>query len=92
MISIKTLSLLAYFTYIFIDIIFYALVSTSWSSGIFWMVGRVIAGPYLGLLSSCEVVPLVLILVNRFTQWLSMLNGTTNISLFLWCLIALTKY
>jgi hypothetical protein len=35
MISIKTLSLLAYFTYIFIDIIIYALESTAWSSRIF---------------------------------------------------------
>ena len=34
-ISIMTLSLLAYFTYIFIDIIIYALGSTPWSSGIF---------------------------------------------------------
>jgi hypothetical protein len=35
MISIKTLSLLAYFTYIFIDIIIYVLGSTPWFSGIF---------------------------------------------------------
>jgi hypothetical protein len=35
MIPIKTLSLLAYFTYIFIDIIIYALESTAWSSRIF---------------------------------------------------------
>jgi hypothetical protein len=35
MISIRTLSLLTYFTYIFIDIIIYALRSTSWSSKIF---------------------------------------------------------
>jgi hypothetical protein len=39
MISIRILSLLAYFTYIFIDIIIYTLGSMSWSSGIFWMVG-----------------------------------------------------
>jgi hypothetical protein len=38
MIPIRTLSLLAYFTYIFIDIIIYVLRSTLWSSGIFWMV------------------------------------------------------
>jgi hypothetical protein len=63
MIPIRTLSLLAYFTYIFIDIIFYALGSTSWSSEIFWMVGRVIADPSLGLSSPSEAVPLVLILV-----------------------------
>jgi hypothetical protein len=35
MIPIRTLSLLAYFTYIFIDIIIYALGSMPWSSGIF---------------------------------------------------------
>jgi hypothetical protein len=35
MIPIRTLSRLAYFTYIFIDIIIYALGSTSWSSEIF---------------------------------------------------------
>jgi hypothetical protein len=39
MISIRTLSLLIYFTYILIDIIIYALRNMSWSSGIFWMVG-----------------------------------------------------
>jgi hypothetical protein len=38
MIPIMTLSLLAYVTYIFIDIIIYALESTTWSSRIFWMV------------------------------------------------------
>jgi hypothetical protein len=32
MISIRTLSLLAYFTYILIDIIIYTLESTPWSS------------------------------------------------------------
>jgi hypothetical protein len=37
-ISIKTQSLLAYFTYTFIDIIIYALGSTPWSSRIFRMV------------------------------------------------------
>jgi hypothetical protein len=36
---IMTLSLLAYFTYIFVDIIIYALGSKPWCSGIFWMVG-----------------------------------------------------
>jgi hypothetical protein len=35
MIPIRTLSLLAYFTYISIDIVIYALGNTSWSSGIF---------------------------------------------------------
>jgi hypothetical protein len=41
MISIKILSLLDYYIYIyiFIDMIIYALESMSWSSGIFWMVG-----------------------------------------------------
>jgi hypothetical protein len=39
MIPIRTLSLLAYFTYILIDIIIYALGSKPWSSRIFWMVG-----------------------------------------------------
>jgi hypothetical protein len=63
MIPIRTLSLLSYFTYISIDIIFYALGSTLWSSRI-WMVGGVIADPSLGLLSPCEVVPWVLILVS----------------------------
>jgi hypothetical protein len=64
MISIRTLSLLAYFTYIFIDIIIYALGSTSWSSRFFWMVGRVVANPSLGLLSLCGLVPQVPILVS----------------------------
>jgi hypothetical protein len=57
MIPIMTLSLLAYFTDISIDIIIYALGSTSWSSRIFWMVDRVIADPSLGLLSPRGVVP-----------------------------------
>jgi hypothetical protein len=65
MIPIRTLSLLAYFTYIPIDIIIYALGSVSWSSEIFWVVGRVIMDPSLGLLSPCEVVPWVLILVIK---------------------------
>jgi Trk-type K+ transport system membrane component len=56
MIPIRTLSLLTYFTYIFIDIIIYALRSMPWSSGIFWMVGLVVAGPSLGLLSLCGLV------------------------------------
>jgi hypothetical protein len=64
MILIKTLSLLIYFTYIFIDIIIYALGSTSWSFGIFWMVGRVITDPSLGLSSLYGVVPQVPILVS----------------------------
>jgi hypothetical protein len=53
MIPIRTLSLPAYFTYIFIDIIIYALGSTPWSSEIFWMMGRVVADPSLGLPSIC---------------------------------------
>jgi hypothetical protein len=64
MIPIRTLSLLAYFTYIFRDIVIYALESTSWSSGIFWMVGRVITDPSMGLPSPCEMIPQVLILIS----------------------------
>jgi hypothetical protein len=64
MISIRTLSLLAYFTYIFIDTIIYDFGSTPWPFGIFWMVGRVIADPFLDLLSLCGVVPQVSILVK----------------------------
>jgi hypothetical protein len=66
MIPIRTLSLLAYFThiYIYIYIIIYFLGSTSWSSGIFWMVSQVIADPSLGLSSLCGVVPRVPILIN----------------------------
>jgi hypothetical protein len=64
MITIRTLFLLTYFTYIFIDIIIYVLRSMTWSSRIFWMVGRVVADPSLGLLSPCEVVLLILILVS----------------------------
>jgi hypothetical protein len=45
MILISALSLLAYFAYIFIDIIIYALASTPWSYIILWMVGWVIADP-----------------------------------------------
>jgi hypothetical protein len=63
MIPIRTLSLLAYYIYI-IDIIIYTLESTPWSSRIFWMVGRVIADPSLGLLSLCGVVPWVPNLVS----------------------------
>jgi hypothetical protein len=64
MISIRTLSLLAYFIYIFIDIIIYTLRSTSWSSEIFPIVDRVIADPSLSFLSLCGVVPRVSILVS----------------------------
>jgi hypothetical protein len=46
--------------YIFI----YALMSTLWSSGNFWMVGRVIADLSLGLPNLCEVIPWVLILIR----------------------------
>jgi hypothetical protein len=63
-ISIKTLYLLVYFTYILIHIIIYALGSTPWSSRIFWMVGRVIIDPSLGLPTTCEVVHRVLILIS----------------------------
>jgi hypothetical protein len=38
--------------------------SQSWSSRIFWMVGQVIKDPSLGFLSPCEVVPWVLILIS----------------------------
>jgi hypothetical protein len=64
MITIRTPSLLSYFTYISMDIIIYVLGSTSWSSVIFWMVGRVVVDPSVGLPSPCEVVPLILILVS----------------------------
>jgi hypothetical protein len=64
MIPIKTLSLPTYFTYIFIYIIIYALESKPWSFRIFWMVGRVIADPSLGLLSPCGMVPQVPILIS----------------------------
>jgi hypothetical protein len=68
MIPIKTLSLLAYFIYIFIDISIYAFGSMSWSSQIFWMVGRVIVDPSLGLLSPCGVVPRVPILITPISS------------------------
>jgi hypothetical protein len=71
MILIRTLSLPTYFTCIFIDIIIYALGSTPWSSGIFWMVGWVIADPSLGLLSLWRVVPWVPILVTTIRRALS---------------------
>jgi hypothetical protein len=64
MIPIRILSLFTYFTYIFIDIIIYALENMLWSSGIFWMVGRVITDSSLGLLSLCGVVPRVPILIS----------------------------
>jgi hypothetical protein len=64
MIPNKTISLLAYFSYISIDIIIYALKSTSWFSRFLWMVGRVVTDPFLGFLSPSEVVPRVLILVK----------------------------
>jgi hypothetical protein len=62
MIPIKTLSLLAYFTYISIDIALYASESTAWSFGIFCMMGQVISDPSLGHPSPCGVVPRVPIL------------------------------
>jgi hypothetical protein len=64
MIPIRTLSLFAYFTYIFIDIITYTLGSTPWSFEIFRMVDRVIVDPSLGLPSLCGVEPRVPILVS----------------------------
>jgi hypothetical protein len=67
MISIMTLSLLVYFIYISMDIIIYTFRSTSWSSEIFWMVGRVVTNPSFDLPSPCEVVPWVLILVTAAT-------------------------
>jgi hypothetical protein len=60
MIPIRTLSLLSYF----IDIAIYALGSTPWSSGIFWMMDRVVLDPSLGLLSLCRAVPRIPILVS----------------------------
>jgi hypothetical protein len=63
-IPIRTLSLLAYFAYIFIDIIIYALRNTPWSSGIFRMVGLVIADPSLILPSQYRVAPQVPILIK----------------------------
>jgi hypothetical protein len=56
MISINALSLIAYFTYNYIDIIIFALRSTSWSYIIFCMVGRVMTDPSLGLLTPYEMV------------------------------------
>jgi hypothetical protein len=87
MISIRTLSLLDYFIYIFIDIIIYTLGSTTWSSGIFWMVGRVIVDSFLGLLSLCELVPRVPILISSprvLGKWVD--AGWSGSSLFV------TKY
>jgi hypothetical protein len=72
LIPTRTLSLLAHFTYIFIDIIIYALRSTPWSSRIFWMVDWVIADPSLGLPSLCGMVPQVPILISSpwvFGKW-----------------------
>jgi hypothetical protein len=45
---IKTLFLLAYFTFASIDIAIYALGNTLRPSGVFWKMGRVLAGPSLG--------------------------------------------
>jgi hypothetical protein len=61
-IPIRTLSLLTYFTYIFIDI--YVLESVPWSSRIFQMVGRIITDPFLDLPSLCGVIPRVPLLVR----------------------------
>jgi hypothetical protein len=60
MISIRTLSLLTYFTYMTIC----ALGSSSWSFEIFSMMDRVISDLSLGHLSPWGVVPQVLILVS----------------------------
>jgi hypothetical protein len=70
MIQIRIFSLLAYFTYILIDTIIYALGSTSWSSGIIWMVGRVVKDPSLGLPSPGDVVPRVLILAKLLEHFI----------------------
>jgi hypothetical protein len=74
MIPIRTLSLLIYFTNIFIDIIIYVVESMTWSSRIFWMVDRVVADPSLGLPSPCGMIPRVPILVTnkryRQSYWL----------------------
>jgi hypothetical protein len=64
MIPIRTLSPLAYFTYIFIAINIYALGSMTSTFGIFWMVSQVIADPFLGLPSLWGLVPRVPILVS----------------------------
>jgi hypothetical protein len=74
MILIMILSLLAYFTYIFIDIIIYALGCTPWSAETFWMVGRVVADPSLGLPSLYGVVPRVPILIKRIDSSLSKMH------------------
>jgi hypothetical protein len=63
MISIRTLPLLVYFIYIFIDIIIYILGSTPSSSEIFWMVDRVVVDPSLNFLSLCRLIPRLPILV-----------------------------
>jgi hypothetical protein len=53
MISIRILSLLAYFT----DIAIYSVGSTPWSSRIFWMMDQLISDPSLIHPSPCVVVP-----------------------------------
>jgi hypothetical protein len=68
MITIRTLSLLVYFT----DIAIYILGSMSWSSRTFCMVCRVIADPSLSLPSLCGVVSRVPILIGSpwvFDKW-----------------------
>jgi hypothetical protein len=72
MILIRTLSLLTYFTYIFIDIIIYVLGSTLWSSEIFWIVGRIIANPSSDLPSPCGTVPRVSILITMLRAFYMM--------------------
>jgi hypothetical protein len=84
MIPIRTLPLLAYFTYYFIDIIIYALGSTPWSSIIFWMVGRVVVNPSLRFLSLCEVVPWVPILVSSpqvLGKWVDAMWSESSLSM-----------
>jgi hypothetical protein len=61
MISIRTLSLLVYFTYIFIDISIYALGNTSYGP---LYGGQSPNGPSLGIPSLCGVVPRVPLLVT----------------------------
>jgi hypothetical protein len=83
-IIIRTLSLLVYFTYIFIDIILYALGKTPWSSRIFRMVGQVIADPSLGLPSPCGVVPRVPIIASSpgvFGKWVGAVWSGSSLSI-----------
>jgi hypothetical protein len=79
-IPIRTLSLFAYFTYISIYIIIYALESTSWSSEITWMVAQVIMDPSLGHAIPYEVVPWVLIIIRNVAQVLPKVHAAQSSS------------